>query len=129
MHAFTDAPACVHAGEEGGGWRGLHTEATVWHTLFGLLMWPVLFAPVPEVFRHPFQTAPLDLALHSDAFLPARAGAVRARLQLIEGEGASAHLTASRMHAASRRLGPCILEDGDGTGTGAGSQCRMDGSR
>lgn len=45
------AAAAAVVGEAGGCWQGAHTEGIVWHTLFGLLMWPVLFAPVPEVFR------------------------------------------------------------------------------
>ena len=59
-----------YAGEEGGGWRGTHSEGGVWATLFSLLMWDVLFMPLPDVFRTRFQTAPLDL--ETDTFLPAR---------------------------------------------------------
>jgi hypothetical protein len=32
-----------YATPEGGGWQGLHSEGGVWATLFGLLMWDVLF--------------------------------------------------------------------------------------
>lgn len=32
-----------YASEEGGGWQGLHSEGGVWATLFGLLLWDVLF--------------------------------------------------------------------------------------
>lgn len=60
---------------------GMHSEGGVWATLWGLLMWPVLFAEVPEVFRTPFQSAPLDLG--TDAFFAAREPAIRARLQEI----------------------------------------------
>ncbi|KXZ52525.1 hypothetical protein GPECTOR_9g569 [Gonium pectorale] len=70
----------------GGGWRGVHSEGGVWGTLWGLLMWDVLFADVPEVFRSPFQTAPLDL--DTDAFLPSRRELVDARLQAIAGGAA-----------------------------------------
>jgi hypothetical protein len=41
--------------EENGGWRGLHCEGGPIVTLFGLLMWDVLFMPVPDVFLTPFQ--------------------------------------------------------------------------
>ncbi|GIM13787.1 hypothetical protein Vretimale_16849, partial [Volvox reticuliferus] len=68
------------------GWRGVHSEGGVWTTLWALLCWDVLFMDVPEVFRSPFQTAPLDL--DTDAFLPARREAVDARLQLIASGGA-----------------------------------------
>jgi hypothetical protein len=70
-----------YASPAGGGWQGMHTEGGVWRTLFGLLMWDVLFAPVPEVFRTPFQSAPLDLG--TDAFYPARREALDERLQQV----------------------------------------------
>ena len=31
------------------------SEGGIWATLFGLLLWEVLFMPVPDVFRTPFQ--------------------------------------------------------------------------
>ena len=40
-----------YASGAGGGWSSLHTEGSVWSTLWGLLMWDVVFAPLPEVFR------------------------------------------------------------------------------
>ncbi len=40
----------------------------------------MVFAPLPDVFRTPFQTAPLDLG--TDAFFPARRALVDARLQV-----------------------------------------------
>lgn len=46
---------------EGGGWQGVHTESGIWLTIFGLLMWDIIFADVPNVFHTRFQTAPLDL--------------------------------------------------------------------
>ncbi|KAF8388570.1 hypothetical protein HHK36_027245 [Tetracentron sinense] len=46
---------------EGGGWQGVHTESGIWLTIFGLLMWDIIFADVSDVFRTKFQTAPLDL--------------------------------------------------------------------
>lgn len=44
-----------------GGWSGIHCEGGPLRELFSLLMWPALFAPVPDVFQTPFQLAPLDL--------------------------------------------------------------------
>lgn len=32
-----------YASQEGGGWQGMHSEGGVWATLFGLLLWDVLF--------------------------------------------------------------------------------------
>lgn len=60
---------------------GIHAEGGIWSTLFGLLMWDVLFAPVPDVFRNQFQTAPLDLP--TPAFFPTRLRAIEACLQRI----------------------------------------------
>lgn len=41
-----------YASAEGGGWVGVHSEGGVWATLFGLLMWDVLFGvEVEDVFR------------------------------------------------------------------------------
>jgi Fanconi-associated nuclease 1 len=70
-----------YASPEGGRWAGLHSEGGVWGTLFGLLLWDVLFMGVPDVFRSPFQTAPLDL--DSDAFYPARRSQLDAALTRI----------------------------------------------
>lgn len=61
-----------------GAWRGVHCESGIWTTLFTLLLWDELFLPVPDVFRTPFQQGPLDL--DTDAFLPARGGAIEAKL-------------------------------------------------
>lgn len=40
---------------EGGGWQGVHTESGIWLTIFGLLMWDIIFSDVPNVFRNKFQ--------------------------------------------------------------------------
>jgi hypothetical protein len=39
---------------------GLYAENALYSTLFGLLFWDQIFAPVPGAFLHPFQSAPLD---------------------------------------------------------------------
>ncbi|KAI3439047.1 hypothetical protein D9Q98_001457 [Chlorella vulgaris] len=67
-----------YATDEAGGWQGVHSEGGIWATLFGLLLWDVLFMPVPDVFRTPFQTAPLDL--NTVSFYPSRKEAVEACL-------------------------------------------------
>lgn len=43
------------AQEEGGRWRGVHSESGIWMTIFGLLMWDVIFSDVPNVFCSKFQ--------------------------------------------------------------------------
>nr|XP_019708406.1 fanconi-associated nuclease 1 homolog isoform X2 [Elaeis guineensis] len=40
---------------EGGGWLGVHSESGIWMTLFGILMWDVIFSNIPDVFRSRFQ--------------------------------------------------------------------------
>ncbi|PON66878.1 Zinc finger domain containing protein [Parasponia andersonii] len=66
---------------EGGGWQGVHTESGIWLTIFGLLMWNVLFSDVPNVFRTRFQTAPLDL--ETDSFYLVRKSSIESHLQKI----------------------------------------------
>lgn len=44
---------------EGGGWEGVHTESGIWLTIFGLLMWDIVFSDVPDVFRSKFQVTTL----------------------------------------------------------------------
>lgn len=38
-----------------------YTENALINSLFGLLCWPAVFAPLPGAFFHPFQSAPADL--------------------------------------------------------------------
>ncbi|KAH9680760.1 Fanconi-associated nuclease 1-like [Citrus sinensis] len=66
---------------EGGGWHGVHTESGIWLTIFGLLMWDILFSDVPDVFRSRFQNAPLDLA--TDSFYIVRKNLIESQLQKI----------------------------------------------
>ncbi|WIA16211.1 hypothetical protein OEZ85_012924 [Tetradesmus obliquus] len=78
---------------EGGGWQGLHCEGGVWATLFGLLLWDVIFASVPDVLRSPFQVAPLDLG--SECFYSARRDALDRQLSRIADGEAGAILSAT----------------------------------
>ncbi|KDQ19745.1 hypothetical protein BOTBODRAFT_125157 [Botryobasidium botryosum FD-172 SS1] len=64
------------------GFRGYHSEGRVVSTIFTLLFWSVLFAPVPGAFETPYQTAPLDLA--HDTFFSARKNAIDDRLKDIK---------------------------------------------
>lgn len=44
------------------GGEGIRSENLLVRSLFNLLLWDVVFAPVPGAFQHPFQSAPLDFA-------------------------------------------------------------------
>lgn len=48
-----------------------YVENSLINSLFGLLCWPAIFAPLPGAFFHPFQRGPVDL--HSEDFHPRRA--------------------------------------------------------
>ncbi|GAU17744.1 hypothetical protein TSUD_171320 [Trifolium subterraneum] len=63
------------------GWQGVHTESGIWLTIFGLLMWDVIYADVPNVFYTRFQNAPLDLG--TDSFFTARKSIIESHLQQI----------------------------------------------
>ncbi|MDD1015176.1 VRR-NUC domain-containing protein [Pseudomonas rubra] len=47
-----------------------YVENTLFNSLFGLLCWEAIFAPLPGAFFHPFQSAPQDL--HDAEFYPRR---------------------------------------------------------
>ncbi|CAN8288526.1 unnamed protein product [Cochlearia groenlandica] len=70
-----------YSGEEGGGWQGIHTESSIWLTIFGLLMWDILFSDVPGVFRTRFQTAPLDL--ETESFYLTRKETIESQLEKV----------------------------------------------
>ncbi|KAI7727989.1 hypothetical protein M8C21_006056 [Ambrosia artemisiifolia] len=71
-----------YAGEDGGGWQGVHSESGIWLTVFGLLMWDVIFSDVPNVFLSRFQTSPLDL--DTDYFYEARKSIIEPLLLKIQ---------------------------------------------
>lgn len=65
-----------------------HSEGAIISTLFGLLFWDILFAPIPGAFETPYQSAPLDL--FHDSFVTAREDIIEARLaELVEDEGSA----------------------------------------
>ncbi|KAL2959400.1 hypothetical protein AAZX31_18G265100 [Glycine max] len=66
---------------DGGGWQGVHAESGIWLTIFGLLMWDVIYADVPNVFYTRFQNAPLDFG--TDDFYTARKSSIESHLQQI----------------------------------------------
>ncbi|KAG9128348.1 hypothetical protein FRC07_000461 [Ceratobasidium sp. 392] len=70
------------------GFRGFHSEGSIISTLFGLLFWDILFAPVPGAFETPYQSAPLDL--FHDSFVSAREDSINARLsELVNDQSAA----------------------------------------
>uniref|UniRef100_A0A0D3GDC4 Fanconi-associated nuclease n=1 Tax=Oryza barthii TaxID=65489 RepID=A0A0D3GDC4_9ORYZ len=74
--------ALQYYADEGGGWRGTHSEGGIWMTIFGLLMWDVIFSDVPDVFQTKFQTAPLDL--ETDEFYRSRKDLIESQLKKIQ---------------------------------------------
>lgn len=67
------------------GFRGFHCEGDLIYFLYVLLMWDVLFAPVPGAFETPYQRAPLDV--DTDVFHLARRPAIEEQLTRIERTG------------------------------------------
>lgn len=61
--------------------RGIHAEGSIVSTLFFLFFWEIIFTAVPDVFRCPFQTCPLDMM--SSEFYTNRKTIVDDRLQQI----------------------------------------------
>jgi hypothetical protein len=59
----------LHLAEEGS--EVYYVENALINSLFGLLCWPAVFAPLPGAFFHPFHSGPSDL--HSPDFYPRRA--------------------------------------------------------
>ncbi|KAK2894735.1 hypothetical protein Q8A67_011964 [Cirrhinus molitorella] len=62
--------------------QGIHGEGSTFSTLVGLLMWDIIFIDgVPDVFRNPYQTCPLDF--HTDCFYENRQEAIEARAEML----------------------------------------------
>ncbi|KAK1942227.1 Fanconi-associated nuclease 1 [Phytophthora citrophthora] len=68
-----------------GGWYGVHSEGVVFGNLFGVLMWDVLYASLPNVFQTPFQSAPLDFG-YADIFYETRRDLIERRLAQVKDE-------------------------------------------
>jgi hypothetical protein len=65
-------------------WRGFHVENDLFTSLFGLLLWQAVYAPVPGAFFHPFQARPKDL--YSSQFYVQRAELIdNAMSSLVDG--------------------------------------------
>lgn len=63
----------------------LYVENALINSLFGLLFWDAVFAPVPGAFFHPFQSGPADL--HSPDFRARRASQFEAGFALLHNGG------------------------------------------
>ncbi|KAK3548646.1 hypothetical protein QTP70_015930 [Hemibagrus guttatus] len=61
--------------------QGIHGEGSTFSTLFGLLMWDIVYMNVSDVFRTSYQTCPLDL--YTDCFYENRKEAIEARAELL----------------------------------------------
>nr|XP_009679785.1 PREDICTED: fanconi-associated nuclease 1 isoform X1 [Struthio camelus australis] len=71
--------------------QGIHGEGSTFITLYGLLMWDIIFMDdIPDVFRNCYQTSPLDL--YTDSFYENRRDVIEARLQQLH-TASSATLT------------------------------------
>uniref|UniRef100_A0AAV1U944 Fanconi-associated nuclease n=1 Tax=Peronospora matthiolae TaxID=2874970 RepID=A0AAV1U944_9STRA len=68
---------------ETGGWYGVHSEGSVLRNLFGILMWDVLYARIPDVFQTPFQSGPLDFG-YADVFYEARRDLIDQRISQVQ---------------------------------------------
>jgi hypothetical protein len=80
MHATTSVEGLSLAHyHETDGWRGLHCEGAPLQMLFSLLMWDLLFMPLPDIFATPYQDGPLDLDAPS-VFYTQRKDAICRRL-------------------------------------------------
>lgn len=61
--------------------KGVHAESSIISTLFFLFFWEIIFIDIPDVFRCPFQTCPLDMM--TSEFYRNRQSRLEARLQQI----------------------------------------------
>ncbi|KAJ7099557.1 VRR-NUC domain-containing protein [Mycena belliarum] len=72
------------------GFKGFHSETQILTTLFALLFWDIIFAPVQAAFETPWQFGPLDIG--EDAFYYARQELIEKRLHEIDDGQARAIL-------------------------------------
>ncbi|KAL5200769.1 hypothetical protein ABZP36_021972 [Zizania latifolia] len=85
--------ALQYYADEGGGWQGTHSEGGIWMTIFGLLMWDVIFSDIHDVFHTKFQTAPLDM--ETDDFYKSRKDHVESQMKRIQDGAAEEMLISS----------------------------------
>ncbi|KAM8860850.1 fanconi-associated nuclease 1 isoform 1-T1 [Synchiropus picturatus] len=62
--------------------QGIHGEGSTFSTLFAFLLWDIIFMEgIPDVFRNPYQTCPLDF--YTDCFYENRREAIDSRVELL----------------------------------------------
>ncbi|KAG8733061.1 hypothetical protein FRC11_008942 [Ceratobasidium sp. 423] len=89
------------------GFRGFHSEGAIVSTLFGLLFWDILFAPIPGAFETPYQSAPLDLV--HDSFFGSREEIINARLDELKNTPSAARQIVASVYSREREREPwCV---------------------
>ncbi|MCZ8095622.1 MAG: VRR-NUC domain-containing protein [Acidovorax sp.] len=83
-----------------------YTENALINSLFGLLCWPAVFAPLPGAFFHPFQSAPADL--NAPDFVERRAALFAECLQALE-DGRHQALIRERFASKQGRQSPYVF--------------------
>jgi hypothetical protein len=72
------------------GWKVFYLENQFLNTMFGLVFWDIIFAPVEGAFINPFQRQPLDL--YHPSFIEKRKGAIEQRLSEVKRNGVKPYL-------------------------------------
>ena len=85
--------------------RRFHCEGRIVTTIFGLLFWDIIFAPVLGAFETLYQVAPLDIA--EETFYTARQELIQARLGDIK-EGKAVELLAASYDQYSAEKRGCV---------------------
>lgn len=67
-----------------------HAETSILTTIYSLLFWDIIFAPIPGAFETSFQTAPLDIG--EDSFYAMRQDLIDDRLNDIKAGNAKEYL-------------------------------------
>ena len=83
-----------------------YTENALINSLFGLLCWPAVFAPLPAAFFHPFQGAPADL--NAPDFVERRAALFAECLQALD-DGRYRALIIERFASKQGRQSPYVF--------------------
>ena len=83
-----------------------YVENSLINSLFGLLCWPAIFAPLPGAFFHPFQRGPVDLL--SEDFHTRRAELFQACLGELD-DGRYAATIRQRFHAKAGVQSPFVF--------------------